>query len=242
MNSEIDLKANASVPGGDKCTFPDFCTEFTAVAKLFNEYIAVTVVPTLVFIAAALVAVPVFAAGFGGSHDEFPGPDGIASREFNRHVQAIVLAGSNVFGKKAMAKPPTPSAVPDSFFGMLRRSGKPNSWLIAPAGFALAADGPSPVFDVPMTILKEAFTSVALANGRAKMLESSEHAMHILDTTAVMGFKDDVHIQFISINERQSTLAAYSESQVGYWDFGKNRRRIEEWVRETQSRLAAEAR
>lgn len=166
---------------------------------------------------------------------------GVESRSgFWRQAAAQPLGPVNHnIGDHSMAYAEEPSAQPDSFFKALSRPDKPNNWLIAPRDFPLAADGLSPVFNVPVQILIDAFRSAALANGRAKVVESSEHAMHIVDTTPIMGYKDDVHIQFIPVSERQSTLSAYSASRTGYWDIGTNRRRLEKWLRETQSRLSA---
>ncbi len=138
-----------------------------------------------------------------------------------------------------MAHAAEPSVQPDSFFKALIRPGKPNNWLIAPGDFPLAADELSPVFNVPVPILVDAFRNAALANGRAQVVESSNYAMHIVDTTPLMGYQDDVHVQFIPVSERQSTLCAYSASRTGYWDIGTNRRRLEKWLRETQRRLSA---
>ena len=50
--------------------------------------------------------------------------------------------------------------------------------------------------------------------------------------TAVIHFPDDVTVQFIALDDERSTLAIYSGSQYGYFDFGVNRRRIESWLRE----------
>ena len=187
----------------------------------------------------ALIAGSAHAATAAAAHAADRNFAGAAMAEVKRSEKAILLAASNDSGGRPMNNTAQQAASPDSFFRGLTRSGKPNNWLIAPEGFAIGADARSPVFDVPVRTLTEAISGVALANGRAKVIERADHSVHILDTTAVMGFKDDVYIQFVPLGAKQSTLAVYSESQIGYWDFGKNRRRIEEWIRETQNRLSA---
>jgi uncharacterized protein (DUF1499 family) len=52
-----------------------------------------------------------------------------------------------------------------------------------------------------------------------------------------MGFPDTISALFRSEEEGRSTLAVYSRSQYGYWDFGVNRRRVLTWLAELEKRL-----
>ena len=126
----------------------------------------------------------------------------------------------------------------DNFFDALKRPDSPNNWLVAPAGFAIAPDAVAPVFNVPMHDLIDTFKLVALRSKGVAVVEESAHAIHVVATTPLMRFKDDVWVLFIPIGENASTLALYSASRVGYWDLGTNRRRVKDWIERVQNALA----
>lgn len=126
----------------------------------------------------------------------------------------------------------------DNFFESLKRPGSPNNWLIAPADFVIKPEAVAPVFEAPVSVLRETFKSVVLrSEGTAVVVESAD-GMHVLVTTRLMGFKDDIRVLFIPVGQDKSTIALYSASRVGYWDLGANRRRLEDWINQTQNALA----
>jgi uncharacterized protein (DUF1499 family) len=123
----------------------------------------------------------------------------------------------------------------DNYFKTLKRPSSPNTWLVAPADFAIKPDAVAPLFDVPVPKLRETFKSVvAGAEGAAVVAESTD-GIHVVVTTALLKFKDDVRALFIPVGEGKSTMALYSASRVGYWDFGTNRRRVESWLEQMQA-------
>ena len=126
----------------------------------------------------------------------------------------------------------------DKFFDTLKRPGSPNNWLVAPAGFAITPDAVAPVFNVPMCDLIDTFKKVALRSKDVAVVEESAHAVHVIATTPLLRFKDDVWVRFIPMGENASTLALYSASRVGYWDLGTNRRRLKNWIERVQNALA----
>lgn len=67
----------------------------------------------------------------------------------------------------------------------------------------------------------------------------SPTGMHVVVSTRIFRFRDDVHVQFLQLGPRQSTLALYSASRTGYWDLGTNRRRVEDWLARTEAALRA---
>ena len=126
----------------------------------------------------------------------------------------------------------------DDFFDTLKRPGSPNNWLVAPAGFAIVPDAVAPAFNIPMRDLIDTFKVVPLRSKGVAVVEESAHAIHVVATTTLMRFKDDVWGLFIPIGENASTLALYSASRVGYWDLGTNRRRLKNWIERVQNALA----
>lgn len=123
----------------------------------------------------------------------------------------------------------------EAYFRTLERPASPNHWLAAPADFPGHPDGIAPVFAVPVAVLQDAFKSVLRLMPGAEVVSASAGGMHLVVTTRIFRFRDDVRVQFIPLGPQQSTLALYSASRVGYWDFGTNRRRVEDWL----ARLAA---
>ena len=129
-------------------------------------------------------------------------------------------------------------AKPDQFFDSLKRPESPNNWLVAPADFVIEPDATAPVFDVPVTVLRDTFKSVVLQSTGTAVTEESVTAIHIVATTPLMRFKDDVWALFIPVTDGSATFALYSASRVGYWDLGTNRRRLNHWIERLQNALS----
>jgi uncharacterized protein (DUF1499 family) len=127
--------------------------------------------------------------------------------------------------------------VTESFFKTLKRPDSPNHWLLAPADFVAKPDAVAPVFAVPVAALRTAFTAVVQQTRGAHVVAETADSAHVVVSTPVFGFKDDLCVQFIALSTQQSTLALYSASRLGYWDLGTNRRRIEDWMIRLQSTL-----
>jgi len=125
----------------------------------------------------------------------------------------------------------------DSFFKTLKRPDSPNHWLVAPADFAVKPDAVAPHFAVPAAALRSAFKAVVQQTKGADVVAETADGAHVVVTTAVFGFKDDLRVQFIALSPQQSTLALYSASRTGYWDLGTNRRRVEDWMIRIRSTL-----
>ncbi|HEX6003840.1 MAG TPA: DUF1499 domain-containing protein [Burkholderiales bacterium] len=112
----------------------------------------------------------------------------------------------------------------------LQRPRSPNSWLVAPSGFRLQPDAIAPVFDVPAPVLRDAFRAAVRRSAGAEVVDESSRGIHVVATTRLMRFEDDVWALFIPVSEERATLAVYSASRVGRWDFGTNRRRVTRWI------------
>ena len=123
----------------------------------------------------------------------------------------------------------------ENYFRTLKRPDSPNTWLVAPADFAIKPDAVAPVFDVPVNKLRETFKSVVAGAEGAAVVAEAPDGMHVVVTTSLWKFQDDVRALFIPIGEGKSTIALYSASRVGYWDFGTNRRRVENWLERMQA-------
>lgn len=118
----------------------------------------------------------------------------------------------------------------DTFFDTLKRPDSPNTWLVAPADFVIKPDAVAPVFPVSAAALLETFKSVVLQSKQITLIAQSERALHVVATTSLLRFEDDVWALFMRVAENEATLALYSASRVGYWDLGTNRRRLTAWL------------
>ena len=127
----------------------------------------------------------------------------------------------------------------EMFFKTLQRPDSPNHWLVAPADFAIKPDAVAPVFAVPAAGLGAALKAVIHQTKGVTIHAETVDGLHVVVTSAIFSFQDDVRIQVIPLSSRQSTLALYSASRVGYWDLGANRRRAEDWLARLQIVLSA---
>jgi len=127
----------------------------------------------------------------------------------------------------------------EQYFAKLKRPESPNHWMVAPRGFPGRPDAVAPSFTVPVASLRDAFRTMLRQVPGVDIVAETEDGLHVVSTTRLFRFRDDVRVQFIGIDARHSTLALYSASRAGYWDFGTNRRRIEDWLARTAQVLAA---
>ena len=115
-------------------------------------------------------------------------------------------------------------------FKSLKRPPKPNTCLVAPENYCLAADPDfaPPVLAMTGRGLYSKLSEIIAAERRWGNVESDPEALRIkfVATTGLMRFKDDVDIEIIPVEESKATLAIYSRSRVGYSDMGANRKRV----------------
>ena len=134
----------------------------------------------------------------------------------------------------------TPAAQLDAFFNSLKRSASPNNWLAAPADFKVRPDEVAPVFRASVPALHRTFKAIALRSDGVEVAEESANGIHIIATTRLLRFKDDIRALFIPVTPYLSTLALYSASRVGYWDTGTNRRRVRTWIVHLRNAFSSE--
>lgn len=113
------------------------------------------------------------------------------------------------------------------------RRESPNDALACPAGLCAGAkvDLVAPVFAVPAERLRAIVAEVATAEpGTALIPTDAESHDRYLVRTRILRFPDLVDVRIIPRGENESTLALYSRSRIGHWDFGVNRARLERWL------------
>ena len=119
-------------------------------------------------------------------------------------------------------------------FETLERRSSPNDYLVCPAGYCrrATADRESPSFPVPAQELRRRVTALLSRTPRTAILFADERRIVSEQRSRLLGFPDRIDVEVIPDGEESAGLAIYSRSRYGYYDFGANRRRVEEWLRE----------
>lgn len=120
-------------------------------------------------------------------------------------------------------------------FKSLKRPPKPNTCLVAPENYCLAAepDFAPPVVPLTGRGLYSRLSEVIASERRWGKLEADAEQLRIkfVATTGLMRFKDDVDIEVIPLEDGKATFAIYSRSRLGYSDLGANRKRVSDLIR-----------
>jgi uncharacterized protein (DUF1499 family) len=123
-------------------------------------------------------------------------------------------------------------------FATLTRRSSPNDALICPPDLCLKAriDIVPPVYPVSAQRLRAIVAEVA--EGEPRTLPASGNALsddsdqdRYGARSRIFHFPDTIDVKIIPRGEASATLALYSRSQIGYWDFGVNRARLERWLK-----------
>lgn len=125
-------------------------------------------------------------------------------------------------------------------FRTLRRPARPNQYLVCPPGVCTATpDVASPMYDVPVAVLRQAWLAMIDRQPRVERLAVSEDELQydFVQRSRLVHFPDTITVRFLSVSPVKATLAIYSRSHYGYSDFGVNRRRIETWLAALRERL-----
>jgi Protein of unknown function (DUF1499) len=117
------------------------------------------------------------------------------------------------------------------------------SFLACPPGYCAAApEMTTPIFALPWQRLRDDWTGAIAAELRVVRVETrSDGGIVYIQHSLVFGFPDIVTVAFVALGSDRSGIALYSRSRYGRNDFGKNRERVERWLRllETTARPTA---
>jgi len=130
-------------------------------------------------------------------------------------------------------------------FETLKVQKTPNRFLMLPKWLKSPsrADAASPVFNKPASETARVWFQV-LRNEPEVFLSQYDLIrlqFDFVQRSAIFNFKDNITVQFMEIGHASSTLAVYSRSRLGIYDFGVNRKRVTRWVSLTQKALQQKA-
>jgi len=108
-----------------------------------------------------------------------------------------------------------------------------NSFLACPRGYCAAVEAiTSPVFDIPWERLREYWLEMLSGDKRiVRVLAEPESRRYMyIQHSPIFRFPDIVTVEFVPLGPDHSSLALYSRSRYGEYDFAKNRKRVERWL------------
>lgn len=119
-------------------------------------------------------------------------------------------------------------------FASLVPSKKPNSALFCPKDYCPNAERKSlsPIFEMPAEALKDKLFRIINAEPHMQQVANDEenHNYRFVQYTPLMRFPDTIRIKIIKLADGKSTLAIFSESQIGRSDLSVNYKRINGWM------------
>ena len=114
------------------------------------------------------------------------------------------------------------------------RSPLPNaSFLACPSGYcSTTVSITSPVFDLPWDRLRDYWIEMISGENRVVRAVADLDPGHYvyIQHSPIFRFPDIVTVELIPLGPTRSSIALYSRSRYGEYDFRKNRKRIERWL------------
>jgi Protein of unknown function (DUF1499) len=107
------------------------------------------------------------------------------------------------------------------------------AFLACPPGYCPAAEAiVSPVFAVPWERLHEYWTEVISGEKRVEpiMADPDSRRFVFIQHSPTFRFPDVITVEFVQLGPGRSSIAIYSRSRYGEYDFGKNRKRVVRWL------------
>jgi uncharacterized protein (DUF1499 family) len=118
-------------------------------------------------------------------------------------------------------------------FATLEKTDAPNQYLVCPPGYCRAlTDEASPEFALPAPALAAIARRVIESEPRTMLLreEIATGQLVYVQRSLLFRFPDTIWIQVLPLGADRSTLAIYSRSAYGRYDFGVNRKRLRAWL------------
>ena len=152
---------------------------------------------------------------------------------------AILFLGLTLYGwDKVWERVAGPADMGPVTFQGLAKGPKPNQALICPQGLCHPdhVDQISPIYGVRAEELAKILQeSLALERNLVRVDDQSDPLqLRFVQRTSLLKYPDTVRVLIKPVDTESSTIALYSQSQVGRSDFGVNLARMQRWL----SRLA----
>jgi uncharacterized protein (DUF1499 family) len=104
-------------------------------------------------------------------------------------------------------------------------------FLACPPSYCAAANMTSPVFDMPWDQLREYWKDMIAETPTVRVVAEFEHRRAVyIEHSPILRFPDIVTVELVSLGPERSSIAVYSRSRYGAYDFAKNRKRVDRWL------------
>jgi uncharacterized protein (DUF1499 family) len=106
-------------------------------------------------------------------------------------------------------------------------------FLFCPPGYCPAAEAvASPVFALPWGRLRDYWTEVISGEKRVEAIaaDPDDRRFVYIHHSPTFRFPDIITVEFVPLGPNRSSIAIYSRSRYGHYDFGKNRKRVGKWL------------
>ena len=106
-------------------------------------------------------------------------------------------------------------------------------FLFCPPGYCPATKAvASPVFPLPWERLRDYWTEVISGEKRVETIvaDPDDRRFVYIQHSPTFRFPDIITVEFVQLGPDRSSIAIYSRSRYGHYDFGKNRKRVGKWL------------
>jgi uncharacterized protein (DUF1499 family) len=144
---------------------------------------------------------------------------------------AVVLAGLAL--RTYLSRPAEDRLAPGEAVSIadLSRPLARSRFLACPPGYCAAADMASAIFNMPWDQLREYWKEMIAEPPAILVVFEFEHRRAVyIQRSPIFGFPDIVTVEFVALGPELSSLAVYSRSRYGGYDFAKNRKRVQRWL------------
>ena len=107
------------------------------------------------------------------------------------------------------------------------------SFLACPPHYCSAAEAvASPLFNLQWDRLRQYWIEVVAGQPRGVSLRTNEDPARLvyIQHSPVFRFPDIITVEFVPLGPNRSSVAIFSRSRYGKYDFAKNRKRVEKWL------------
>ena len=120
----------------------------------------------------------------------------------------------------------------DFDFKKLVRDSKPNSYLVCPDDYCnTRIDQVAPVYSMNVKSLVTAWQQMITSQPRTHLLSHAQPLSYqYVQYSRFFHFPDYIDVAFIPLTDKTSTLAIYSRSVYGHYDFRVNEKRVQSWM------------
>lgn len=120
-------------------------------------------------------------------------------------------------------------------FATFKKPNTPNFYISCPTAYCpqIISKGTTPTYNLSVETLIQRWNIMIKKQPRIELItKSTEKRQHVyVQYSWFFHFPDFIYVQFIPLNQSQSSIAIYSQSYFGYSDLGVNKKRVDHLLR-----------